>query len=209
MRLYLAIIAGLAASTPAYAQSLHLTHGDRAVEISAGWSVGPSSNGLELTAGFSLDGRTDAGITVARYKYTFEDGFESKFSEYAPFVRVFLVKEQNGAPVSLSLNGQVFVDDYAADEDSGKYVQIGTTVYKQLKLSDRFALIPYAGFAFVAESYSFGGAPADRAQYLTRDFGLHFTTDATRVWFVRATLAEQSFRRETYRGARIAVLRRF
>lgn len=199
----------LALTAPASAQSLHLAHGERAVELTAGWSVGPSSNGLELTAGASLDGRIDVGLMFARYTYTFDDGSESTFSEYAPFVRFFAFKEQEGAPVSVSFNGQVFVDDYEADEDSGKYLQIGTTVYKELKLSDRFSLIPYAGFGFVAESYSFGGGEAERARYLTRDFGLHFTTDTTRVWFGRVTLAEQSFRRETYRGARATLVRRF
>jgi len=67
---------------------------------------------------------------------------------------------------------------------------------------------PFAGFAFVAESYTFGGGDADRAQYLTRDFGLHFTTAMDRPWVLRLTVAEQSFRRETYRGARLAVIRR-
>ena len=118
------------------------------------------------------------------------------------------MKEQdNGAPVSLAVSGQIFLDDYGTD-DSGRYVQVGTTVYKQLKLSDRFSIQPYIGFAFVAESYSFGGGPAERAQYLTRDLGIHFTTATDRPWFVRMTLGEQSFRRETYRGARVAVVRR-
>ena len=196
-------------AAPAAGQSLHLGQGDRAVEITAGWSVGPSSTGIELTAGASLDGRIDVGLMAARYTYTFDDGFESRFSEYAPYVRFFAIKEQNGAPVSLSFNAQIFVDDYEAEGDSGKYVQIGTTAYKQLKLTDRFSIIPFAGFAFVAESYAFGGEDAERAQYLTRDFGLHFTTDSSRPWFARATLSEQSFRRETYRGARVAVIRRF
>jgi hypothetical protein len=42
-----------------------------------------------------------------------------------------------------------------------------------------------------------------------RDFGLHFTTGVDRPWLLRLTVLEQSFRRETYRGARAAVLRRF
>lgn len=194
---------------PAAAQSLYLNHGERAVEAGAGWSVGPSSNGLELTAGASLDGRIDVGLTYGRYTYTFDDGSTSTFGEYAPYVRFFAFKEQHGAPVSISLNAQLFVDDYAAEGDSGKYIQIGTTVYKQLDLSDRFSLQPFVGFAFVAESYAFGGGAAERAQYLTRDVGLHFTTAIDRPWLVRVTLAEQSFRRETYRGARLSVIRRF
>jgi hypothetical protein len=100
------------------------------------------------------------------------------------------------------------VDDYSTD-DSGKYVQVGTTVYRNLKLTERFALQPFVGFAFVAESYRFGDGQAERAQYLTRDLGLHFTTAVDRPWILRATLAEQSFRRETYRGARVSAIRRF
>jgi hypothetical protein len=209
MRLCLAVFVTVAACVPAHAQSLYLEHGQRAVDVSAGWSVGPSSTGFELTAGASLDGRTEAGITFGRYTYTFDDGGKSRFSEYAPYVRVFLIKEQNGAPVSLSVNAQVFLSDYESADDKGKYVQAGTTVYKHFRLTDQLSLYPYVGFAFVAESYAFGGGAAENAQYLTRDLGLHFTTDTSRAWFARVTLAEQSFRRETYRGARLGVIRRF
>jgi hypothetical protein len=81
-------------------------------------------------------------------------------------------------------------------------------VYKNFLLSSRFALQPFVGFAFVAESYAFGGSAPDRARYLTRDIGLHFTTATDQPWMLRMTLAEQSFRRETYRGARISIVRR-
>lgn len=190
------------------AQSLYLERGQRGVEASAGWSVGPSSNGVETFASAGFDGRVDVGIAISRYTVTFDDGSKSSFSEYAPFVRAFLVKEaQGGPPVSLAVSGQVFIDDYGTD-DSGNYVQVGTMVYKNLRLSDRWSMQPFAGFAFVAESYTFGGGPAERARYLTRDFGLHVTTAIDRPWILRFTLAEQSFRRETYRGARVAVIRK-
>lgn len=197
------------AAAPASAQSLYLKKGEKAVEGSLGWSVGPSSNGTEGVVSASVDGRVDVGLSLARYTYTFDDGSTSTFDEYAPFVRFFPIKERDGGPpVSLSISGQVFFDDYHST-DSGRYVQVGTTVYKNLKLSDRLSMQPYVGFAFVAESYTFGGGPAARAQYLTRDIGLHFTSAPDRPWIIRLTLAEQSFRRETYRGARVSVIRRF
>jgi len=198
----------LALAGPASAQSLYLEKGEKAVEGSLAWSVGPSSNGTEglIGAGF---GRVDVGLQIARYTYTFDEGSKSVFKEYAPFVRFFPIKQggNGGPPVSLSINGQVFLDDYSTS-DTGRYLQIGTTVYKNLKLSDGFAIQPYLGFAFVAESYSFGGAPAARAQYLTRDIGLHVTTAPAKPWVLRLTLLEQGFRRETYRAARVSVIRR-
>jgi hypothetical protein len=195
-------------AAPAAAQSLYLHKGERAVEATGGWSVGPSSNGEELVASVGLDGRVDAGIGIARYTYSFDDGTTSTFKEYAPFVRVFPVKQgAGGAPISLSLNGQFFVDDYGTS-DSGHYVQVGTTIYRDVKVTDNFSIQPYGGFAFVAESYTFGGGPAATAQYLTRDLGVHFSTSPSRPWIVKATLSEQSFRRETYRQARISVIRR-
>lgn len=209
MRLCIAVFLTFGCAVSASAQSLYLEHGDRAAEVSAGWSVGPSSTGLELTAGASLDGRTDVGMAFGRYTFTFDDGSTSRFNEYAPYVRVFLFKEQHGAPVSLSVNGQLFFSDFEAADDKGKYVQVGSTVYKQLNLNDQLFLYPYVGFAFVAESYTFGGGSAETAQYLTRDFGMHLTTPTDRAWSGRLTVAEQSFRRETYRGARVAVMRRF
>ena len=209
-RILLAAVLAISLATPASAQSLYLQPGERAVEVSAGWSVGPSSNGLETFAGVSLDGRIDLGLGFNRYKVDFEDGSDSSFTEYAPFARYFLIKQsEGGAPVSLAVSAQAFFDDYPVAGDSGKFVQIGTAVYKALKLSDRFEMQPYVGFAFVAESYAFGGEPAETARYLTRDIGLHFTTATDRPWIWRATLLEQSFRQETYRGARVAAIRRF
>ena len=188
-------------AVPAAAQSLYLQPGERAVEVSSGWSVGPSSNGLETHVGVSLDGRWDVGLSFHHYEV---------FEEYAPFVRFFAVKQADGgAPVSLAVSAQLFLDDFPSDEDSGRFVQVGTAVYKSLKLSDRFALQPFVGFAFVAESYAFGGEEAETARYLTRDIGLHFTTATDQPWIWRATLLEQSFRQETYRGARVAAIRRF
>jgi hypothetical protein len=193
---------------PAAAQSLHLPAGRHGVEASAGWSVGPSSEGIETFVGASIGGRVDVGVGIHHYTLRFEDGSESSFDEYAPLVRWFPLKEQSGAPLSLSLSGQFFIDDYGTD-DEGSFVQIGTTAYKAFTLSNQWAITPFAGFAFVAESYTFGGGPAETAQYLTRDFGIHFTSPADRAWLVRFTLLEQSFRRETYRGARAALIRRF
>ena len=200
------LVVSLAA--PLHAQSLYLNPGQHAVEGGVAWSVGPSSTGVEFLASANVTDRVDVGLVIARYTFTFEDDSTSTFNEYAPFVRFFAVKEQDGAPVSLGFSGQVFLDHYSAEGDSGKYVQLGTAVYKKFELTSRYAVQPFVGFAFVAESYAFGGAPAERAQYLTRDIGLHFTTATDRRWFFKATLIEQSFRRETYRGARLSVIRR-
>lgn len=199
------LVLALAAAVPAAAQSLHLNAGTSGIEGSVGWSVGPSSNGVEGHVGVSINGRADVGLGFNHYTLDFGDGSEASFDEYAPFVRWFPVKETEGPPVSLSVNGQVFIDDYGTD-DSGNYVQVGTTIYKKFELGAGFSVQPFFGFAFVAESYTFGG-DNEKAQYLTRDLGLHFTTRTDRSWFLRFTLLDQSFRRETYRGARIAFVK--
>ena len=195
------------AVTPAFAQSLYLKDGARAVSAGTAWSVGPSSNGIESGVSIALS-RVDLGIGLNHYTYKSDDGFESSWNEYAPFIRVFLVKEQAGAPVSLSVGGQMFFDVYPGD-DSGGYVQLSTTLYKSVTLAKNFAIHPFAGFGFVAESYTFGGGDPERAHYLTADFGIHFTTAVDRPWVLQMTLLNQSFRRETYRSARIAVIRAF
>jgi len=195
------------AAGPVEAQSLYLDKGETAVEGYAGWSTGPSSTGAEFLASVGLRGTVDVGVGIAHYTYTFSDGSTSSFTEYAPLVRYFAVKQQSGAPLSLSLNGQIFFDDYGT-ADKGKYVKLGGTVYRDVKVSTGFSLQPYLGFAFVAESYTFGDAPAETAQYLTRDLGVHFTTSPTRPWVLKLTLEEQAFRQETYRAARLAVIRR-
>jgi len=200
------LVLSMLSAVPAAAQSLYLDKGERAVEGYAGWSTGPFSTGAEFlgSAGF---GRVDAGIGVAHYTYTFDDGSKSSFTEYAPLVRYFAVKQQSGAPISLSINGQVFFDDYGSS-DKGRYGKFGTTVSRDVKVTDGFSVQPYLGFAFVAESYTFGDGPAATAQYLTRDLGVHFTTGPKRPWVLKLTLEEQAFRQETYRAARVAVIRR-
>ena len=191
---------------PASAQSLFLKDGQRAVVAGAGWSVGPSSSGVESVVGAAV-GRTEFGVGLNRYTFTADDGSESPWNEYAPYVRVFLVREQAGAPVSLSVGGQMFFDDYETD-DSGTYGQVSTTLSKSFAVAEAFGVHPFVGFGFVAESYTFGGE-TERAQYLTRDIGIHFTTAVERPWILQITLLEQSFRRETYRSARMAVIRTF
>jgi len=192
---------------PAAAQSLYLDKGEKAVEGDAGWSTGPSSTGAEFLGSASLNGRIDVGLGIAHYTYTFSDGSTSSFTEYAPLVRYFAVKQQSGAPISLSLNGQLFFDEYGSS-DKGSYGKFGGTVYRDVKVNDGFSLQPYVGFSFVAESYTFGGGPATRARYLTRDLGVHFTTSPKRPWIVRLTVEEQAFRQETYRAARVSLIRR-
>jgi hypothetical protein len=200
----------LAGASPAFGQSLFLKDGDRAAIGSVGWSVGPQSTGVETFVGASLNGRIDVGFGMSHYKYTYDDGSVSKFNEWAPFVRVFLVKEgDDNAPVSLAVHGQFFIDDYATSE-SGNYVQAGATLYKSLKLSDEISIHPFLGFSFVDESYTPApDSPTDRQQYLERDLGVHVTTRTDRPWFLQLTLIEESFRKETYRGARLAYVRKF
>lgn len=207
MRTLACCCALLLAASSAAAQSLYLKDGQRAVSAGAAWSVGPSSNGVESGIGAAV-GRTEFGVAFNHYTFTADDGSESPWNEYAPYVRVFLVRERTGAPVSLSVGGQVFLDDYPTD-DSGRYVQLSTTLYKSFTIGKHFAVHPFAGFGFVAESYTFGGGDPERAQYLSRDFGIHFTTAIERRWILQMTLLDSSFRRETYRSARIAVIRTF
>jgi hypothetical protein len=198
----------LLAASPATAQSLFLEDGQRAVEAVAGWSIGPSSDGLETRVGAGL-GRVDVGIGLNRYTTDFEDGTSSTFSEVAPYVRFFVAKEQDGAPLAVALGAQYFVSNFAGD-DSGAYVMAGPTIYKSFEVSSAVAVHPFLGFSLVAESYTFGGQ-TERAGYLSRNLGLVTTIrlDAGETTLLRLDVEEQSFRRETYRAARIGIIRRF
>jgi hypothetical protein len=212
-----AFSACLLSATTVAAQSLYLDRGQRGLEGMVGWSVGPSSDGVETSVGVALDGRVDVGFAFNRYELEFDDGTSLTFKEYAPFVRYFAIKEEkDGPPVSLALHGQFFGDDYT-DEDTGWYVMTGTTIYKRLRLSKddtnarAVSLYPFLGFSFVGESYSDDGGRSERAVYLTRNLGMHVAIplDAAGATLLRATVEEQSFRRETYRAVRIGIVRRF
>ena len=186
MRVLIVVIVAvlLTAATPASSQSLFILEGERAAEGSIAWSVGPFSDGLETHGGVSLGGRWDVGLGFNRYEVDFGGADDTTLTEWTPFVRYFLFKEDdNGPPVSLSVNAQYFVDSYESDDD-GWYVLLGSQLYKRLRLSDGFSVYAYIGFSFAAESFTAGDAAADRAVYLTRQLGMHAMVRMTdSAWF--------------------------
>jgi hypothetical protein len=205
----LAFLLLLASTVAARGQSLFILQGERAVEGSVAWSVGPFSQGAELHGGGSLDGRWDIGFGVNRYRVDLGGPDDSTLTEWSPFARYFAYKEQDdGTPVSLAARAQ-FVNSNYGGSDEGWYVLAGAELYKRFELGTGVALYPYVGFAVAGESYSLGGSEAERAVYLTRQFGVIGQFDISADAWVRVTVEEQSFRRETYRAARVAYVRRF
>nr|MBA3269575.1 hypothetical protein [Acidobacteriota bacterium] len=134
---------------------------------------------------------------------------DSTFTEWTPFARYFLFKEDDDAtPVSLAAHAQFVKSNFDGDDD-GWYVLAGGELYKKLALTDGFSLYPYVGFSLAGESYTVGGGNADRAVYLTRQFGVHGQVELGTDTWLRLTAEEHSFRRETYRAVRVAFVRRF
>lgn len=204
----LAAVLSLSA-THAQAQSLFIAQGEHAAEGSIAWSVGPFSQGVETHGAVSINGRWDVGFGVNRYDVDFGGGADSGFTEWTPFVRYFWFKEGNdGAPVSVASHAQYVHDDYSGI-GKGWYVLGGANVFKKLKLSDGFALYPYLGFSVAAESFRSGGASADRSAYLTRQLGAHAQFALGGSGWFRVTVEEHSFRRETFRAARVAYVKKF
>jgi len=195
--------------TSAHAQSLFILQGERGAEGSLAWSVGPFSNGVETHGGMSLDGRWDVGFGFNRYNADFGGPDDTTLTEWTPFVRYFLFKEDDdGTPVSFAVHGQFFGDNFEGGDD-GWYALAGAQLYKKLTLVDGFAFYPYVGFSLAGESYTIAGGEAERAIYLTRQFGVHGLLRTTDNSWVRLTAEEHSFRRETYRAVRAAYVVRF
>lgn len=208
-RVLLAATLTVLGTTAASAQSLFILQGDRAAEGSVGWSVGPFSNGIETHGSASLDGRWDVGFGFNRYTADFGGPEDTTFTEWTPFVRYFLFKEDDDAtPVSVALHGQFFKDNFSGG-DEGWYGLAGGQLYKKLTLVDGFTLYPYVGFSLAGESYTIGGGEAERAIYLTRQFGMHGQLRLADNSWLRLTAEEHSFRRETYRALRAAYVIRF
>lgn len=193
----------------ASAQSLHVTQGERAAEASLAWSVGPFSQGGEAHAGVSLDGRIDLGFGVNRYWLDVGGVSGDGLTELAPFARYYFFKESDDqSPVTIAGRATFALDLYDGAAD-GWYALLGADVSKSWTFDEDFTLIPYINFSVAAESYGVDGAPADRSFYLTRQFGVHaLVTISEGLWF-RVTAEEQSFRRESYRALRLALIRRF
>lgn len=192
----------------AVAQSLFVTQGERAAEGSIGWSVGPFSHGIELAGSMSLDGRWDVGFGLNRYSLELGGPDDGTLTEWTTFARYFVFKESDdGAPVSLAAHAQLFRDDFDNDDD-GWWALGGGQLFKTLTLAEGVALHPYVGFSLTAERFTIGGQ-VDRSVYLTRQFGVHGQLALGPDTWVRISVEEQSFRRETFRAIRAFYTRRF
>jgi hypothetical protein len=203
------ILLWLLSAMPASAQSLFILQGQHAAEGAVAWSVGPFSNGVETYIALSLNGRWDVGFGFNRYLADFGGGDDTTLTEWTPFVRYFFFKEDDDStPVTVAAHSAFFVDDFEGGNE-GWYGLVGGQLYKKLSVSEGFALIPYVGFSLAAESYSFGQSDADRAFYITREFGVHGQISLGTVAWLRVSAEEHSFRRETYRALGVAYVRRF
>lgn len=208
-RILLCVVLSLPAASPAAAQSLFVLTGERAVEGSVAWSVGPFSNGIETLAALSLDGRWDVGFGVNRYAADFGGPDDTTLIEWTPFARYFIFKEDDDAvPLSLAVHAQYF-RDHVDGQANGWYVLAGGQLFKKFVLTDGFALHPYVGFALAGESSPLGGDTSERSVYLTRQFGVHGQLTLTDDAWLRVTVEEHAFRRETYRAVRAAYVVRF
>ena len=196
-------------TSSASAQSLFIAQGERAIEGSVGWSVGPFSNGIETHAAASLDGRWDVGFGLNWFAADFGGADDTTLTEWTPFVRYFLFKEaDDSTPVSFAAHAAFFQDHYEGGGE-GWYVLAGGQLYKRFELSESLALLPYVGFALAGESYALGEGNAERALYLTRQFGVHAQLPVRTGAWLRVTAEEHAFRRETYRAVRLALVTRF
>ena len=147
-----------------------------------------------------LNGRVvpNSGGDWALYRDDHTVGFDARY----------MLEADDGTPISLSAQAQFFWDDFG-DSDEGWYALAGASLFKKLAIGDDLALYPYVGFSLAAESYTFGRADAERAIYLTRQFGVHTQLALGANDWVRLTVEEHSFRRETYRAVRGAFVHRF
>jgi hypothetical protein len=203
------VLAFFTSLAPAAAQSLFVNQGDRAIDVNVAWSVGPFSNGVETHASGSLDGRWDVGVGFNRYAADFGGEDDTTLTEWGPSASYFLFKEQDDAtPVSVAAHAALFFDTFEGG-DEGWYGLTGGQLFKRFRLTDTFALYPYVGFFLAIESLAFGGAEAEYSLYLTRRFGVHGMKALGANAWLRITAEEHAFRRETYRAARVAFVRRF
>jgi hypothetical protein len=196
--------------SPVAAQSLFIMDGERAVEGSVGWSVGPFSNGIETQVAGSLGGRWDVAFGFNRYAADFGGDDDTTFTEWSPSVRYFVVKEvDDGMPVSVAAHAALFQSHYESDAE-GWYALIGGQLFKRLDFTNAVAMYPFAGFSLVTDSFTpLSGAPSEKSVYLTRQFGVSTVVAIGTDMWVRVTVEEHAFRRETYRALRAAVVRRF
>lgn len=192
------------------AQSLFIMDGERAVEGSVGWSVGPFSNGIEVQVAGSIAGRWDVGFGFNRYAADFGGDDDTTFSEWSPSLRYFVVKEvDDGMPVSVAAHAALFQSNYEGGTE-GWYALLGGQLFKRFDFTNAVAMYPFAGFSLATESFTpVTGAASEQSVYLTRQFGVNTVVALGTDMWVRVTVEEHAFRRETYRALRVALVRRF
>jgi hypothetical protein len=203
------LVSCLATASESPAQSLLIDRGQRAVEGSVAWSVGPFSNGIETHVAASVTGRLDVSFGFNWYAADLGGGDDTALFEWTPAVRYFFFKEaDDGTPLSVAVHGAYFRDEYEGETEAW-YALLGGQLFKRFGLSDGFALYPYVGFSLAGDSYAVSGGAAEYAIYLTRQLGVHAAIALGGRSWLRVTAEEHAFRRETYRAARVAYVRRF
>jgi hypothetical protein len=149
----------LASCLAAFPQSSVLKRGQYGLGLSAAYATNSGASGFSGAAGAGLGGIFDVSFSAGRATYEPEasEFADLKATSFGPEFRAHVIKQNSSrAPISLALSIGYTRDDFSSpDLDANELrmwantFSVGGTVYRDVRLSRRAYLQPYAGLAYV------------------------------------------------------------
>ena len=145
------------------------------------------------------------GVGFNRYDADFGGADDTTLTEWS-FLRYFFKEDDDSTPVSFVAHAALFLDDYGG-EDEGLGTRLPWSAFKKLRMSDGFSCTRSSGFHRRQSSFRLAVGTPSAPSTSHVNLGHGQIACGSNGW-LRVTAEEHSFRRETFRAARVAYVRR-
>jgi hypothetical protein len=133
-------------------QSAYLNKGQGGFGIGGGFKNLDQTSAFYSSLGFSISGMFDIGIITSQ---VIDNQFDFNATTWGPYTSVFIIKQSETIPVSLSLNGKYIKTFFSTEELRPSDIDlkhsafsIGTTLSSLVQLTDGFGLQPFMEFSY-------------------------------------------------------------
>ncbi len=159
--LFIGLIAGVLTSQ-LFGQSAYLDKGDSGLGFNGAYTSTDNTTGYSLAAGYSFSGILDLGFSLNRTGFDQQlFGADLNATTISPAVSYFLLKQDEfeSMPLSLSLDAsyqrQFYTNDVLDENDitmSGNFFTLGSSLYRDFRLSDQIKIQPALGYTYITGS---------------------------------------------------------
>lgn len=165
------------AAAVAFPQGSYLKKGQHGLGLSGTYATSNGASGFSGTAGVALGGLFDLTLSVGRATYESTEFIDLEGTSLVPELRGHVIKQNSSkSPVSLSISVGFARDDFSSpDLDAASLVMwaksllVGATVYRDVPISGKAYIQPYAGLGYTSSSFKFRDETTDLTLKSTGD----------------------------------------